>query len=145
MRGSREGSRFVRAAGATGAIAGLLCGIHCIALPAFTAAMLLMGVSLHRQATLEMLLMAGSLLLAILVFLPAAISGRNPFALQAALFALLFYLMGWQLTGAEPLMRQSLTVSASLLLVVAHIHNLWLLRQPHAEEPCGLDYCQPRA
>lgn len=121
-------TRMERLAGGVGAAASLVCGLHCMALPLFSALMLFAGVSLHTQASLELTLMAGSFLLAAAAFLPAALEGRNPFALQAAALALLFFLAGWQASWLGMLVRQSLTVSASLMLLLAHAQNLWRLR-----------------
>ncbi len=139
-----DSSRREWLAGGVGAAASLLCGIHCLALPFFSAAMLLAGVSLHSQASLEIVLMAGSFLLAVLVFLPAAMEGRNPFALQAAVFALLFFLAAWQVGALGALVRQSLSVSASLMLLVAHGQNLWKLWRTPAQPRCALRQCHPQ-
>lgn len=124
------------------ALASLLCGIHCIALPTFTAAMLLMGVSLRQQVALELTLMLGSMGLAIIAFFPSALAGRNAFSLQATILALGFYLLSWQLSNASELMRQSLAVSASLLLVVAHGHNLWRMHIAKPQPACAFSFCE---
>lgn len=107
--------------------------------------MLFVGVSWRMQSSLELAFMAGSFLLAIIVFLPAAIGGRNPFALQAATLAILFFLSGWQFASLSGLLRETLTVSASMLLLVAHVQNLWQLRRTAMSASCALQHCHPSA
>nr|MCU0228839.1 hypothetical protein [Bryobacterales bacterium] len=80
-----------------------------------------------------------------LAFLPAALAGRNPFALQTAGFALVFFLAAWQMGWLGGLVRQSLSVSSSLLLLVAHAQNLWLLRNPGHAGAASLRHCHPPA
>ncbi len=145
MRWLFDRSRREWLAGGTGALASLVCGIHCLALPVFSAMMFFAGIGLHAQVSLELALMGGSFALAMLAFLPAALAGRNSFALQAAAFALVFFLAAWQMSALGVLVRQSLSISSSLLLLVAHGQNLWQLRYATADTECSLQHCQPQA
>lgn len=137
-------TRMERMAGGVGAAASLICGIHCMAVPLFSAVMLFAGVSLRSQVSLEFGLMAASFVLALVAFLPSAIEGRNAFALQAAVLAMVFFVAAWQMASLGALLRQSLSVSASLMLLVAHGQNLWRLRQTSASAACALRHCRPQ-
>lgn len=139
-----EGCRLRRTAGTTGIILTVLCGVHCAALPTLTTAMLLMGIPLRQQATLEVVLMVANLSLAMFLFLPSAVEGRNLFSFQAVLIALLFFILGWQLSIATELLRQSLTLSSSILLVLAHGQHLWTGRRGICHLPVALRTIVPR-
>jgi hypothetical protein len=132
--------------GTLGVVASLVCGIHCMAWPAFTATLLIAGVSLPMQASLELALIGASFLFAFVTFLPSALSGRSPFSLQSAALALGFFLLGWKMNSLSELLRQSFTVSASAMLLVAHGYNLWRLRTRGCKvEDAPLQTCQPSA
>jgi hypothetical protein len=142
---SIESRKLEGATGTLGFVASLVCGIHCMAWPAFTATLLVAGISLPMQASLELALIGASFLLAIVTFLPSALSGKSPFALQSAALALGFFLLGWKMNSLSELLRQSFTVSASAMLLVAHGYNLWRLRSRACKSGGSLHACQPSA
>lgn len=116
---------FFRGSGAVSAAAGIVCGIHCAAVPLFTAALLALGLRPNAVSSWEIGLMLSAVSLGAVTFLPAAQRERNPFPLQAALIAGVYFVASWQLDFFSPLLRQSLAISASVLLVLAHIQHQW--------------------
>mgnify|MGYP000857959169 CR=1 FL=1 len=140
----REGGRHHQTVGTVGIVLSLLCGVHCAALPVVSAALLLLGIPLRQQATWELVLTATNFAVGLIVFLPAASESRSPFPLQAMLVALLFFVSGWQLTFASELLRQSLTLTASILLILAHGQHLCSHRPGLCRLPAGLGNVNPR-
>lgn len=120
--------------GTLSAIAGLLCALHCMLLPLATGALVALGISPFRSPQAEVVLMMGAASLAILSFWPRAIRDGNTFPLQVSVLAVAFFLTGWQSGGMSPLVRQSLSVSGGLLLVLAHAQNTWSARRRSAPQ-----------
>lgn len=120
--------------GALSALAGLLCALHCMLLPLATGALVVLGISPFRSPLAEVVLMMGAASLAIVSFWPRAIRDGNTFPLQVTVLAVAFFLTGWQFGGMSPLVRQSLSVSGGLLLVLAHAQNAWSARRGSAPQ-----------
>jgi hypothetical protein len=110
------------------AATGLLCGVHCAFLPLATAALMALGISPFASARVEVAIMLSAAGIALLTFWPRATRDGNVFPLQASVLAAAFFVAGWQLAWLTPLLRQSLSVSAGLMLVVAHAQNFWSTR-----------------
>jgi hypothetical protein len=103
-------------------------------LPLATGALVVLGISPFRSPLAEVVLMMGAASLAIVSFWPRAIRDGNTFPLQVTVLAVAFFLTGWQFGGMSPLVRQSLSVSGGLLLVLAHAQNAWSARRGSAPQ-----------
>lgn len=119
---------MVNGVNALSAATGLLCGVHCVFLPVATAALMALGISPFASAQAEVAVMLSAAGIAVLTFWPRATRDGNVFPLQASVVATAFFVAGWQLAWLTPLLRQSLSVSAGLMLVLAHLQNLWCTR-----------------
>lgn len=128
MKISFNRTRLSASASTLSAAAGLLCGIHCAALPVATTALMVLGISPFSSAWAEVAVMLSAAGIALLTFWPRATRDGNAFPLQLALLSAGFFLASWQMAWLAPLLRQSLSVSAGLLLLLAHAQNLWTTR-----------------
>lgn len=128
MKISFNQTRLSATASTLSAAAGLLCGIHCAVLPVATATLMAVGISPFASAWAEVAIMLSAAGIALVTFWPRATREGNAFPLQLALLSAGFFVTSWQMAWLSPLMRQSLSVSAGLLLLLAHAQNLWTAR-----------------
>jgi hypothetical protein len=128
MKIAQTESWMVKGVKALSAAMGLLCGVHCAFLPVATAALMALGISPFASAQAEVAMMLFAAAIAVLTFWPRATRDGNVFPLQASLLATAFFVAGWQMAWLTPLLRQSLSVSAGLMLVLAHAQSLWSTR-----------------